>query len=271
MRKIFKAKNFSFPLGEKTYIMGILNVTPDSFSDGGKWLDIGAAVGHAVQMQNDGADIIDIGAQSTRPGYTRIPAEDEEKRLLPFLQAVRESVSIPVSVDTFYPSVAKKALLFGADIINDVTGYADEEMYRISSESGCGCIIMHDKADGIKDFFKSVLEKCDSFGIERERVCLDPGIGFGKTHNANLEILRKCGKYRVDECALLIGASRKRVVGAPCGDPPFEQRLAGTIAAHVLAISAGADIIRVHDVAEAVQSARVADAIVRGYDGSDYY
>lgn len=271
MRKIFKAKNFSFPLGEKTYIMGILNVTPDSFSDGGKWLDIGAAVGHAVQMQNDGADIIDIGAQSTRPGYTRIPAEDEEKRLLPFLQAVRESVSIPVSVDTFYPSVAKKALSLGADIINDVTGYTDENMYRISARYGCGCIITHDRADGIKEFFERAVEKCDSFGIERECVCLDPGIGFGKVCRADLDILRECGKYRVDECAILVGASRKRVVGAPCGYPPFEQRLAGTIAAHTLAISAGADIIRVHDVAEAVRSAKVADAVVRGYDGSYYY
>ncbi len=271
MKKIFKANSFSFPLGRKTYIMGILNVTPDSFSDGGKWLGIDAAVGHAVQMQNDGADIIDIGAQSTRPGYTRISAEDEEKRLLPFLRAVRKAVSVPVSVDTFYPSVAEKALFYGADIINDVTGYADEDMYRVSSRSGCGCIITHDKADGIREFFESAVEKCGRFGIERERVCLDPGIGFGKTYGTDLEILRECGKYRADECALLIGASRKRVVGAPCGNPPFEQRLAGTIAAHVLAVSSGADIIRVHDVAEAVQSARVADAVVRGYDGPDYY
>lgn len=271
MQKVFKAGKHIFPLGEKTYIMGILNVTPDSFSDGGKWFNIDAAVEHAVQMQNDGADIIDIGAQSTRPGYTKISAEDEEKRLMPFMEAIRRAVDIPISVDTFYPSVAQKALSYGADIINDVTGYADEEMYRISAACDCGCIIMHDKADGIKEFFGDVIKKCDSYGIKRERVCLDPGIGFGKTHGINLEILRECGKYRVDECAILIGASRKRVVGAPCGNPPFEQRLAGTIAAHVLSIAAGADIIRVHDVAEAVQSAKVADAIVRGYDGQDYY
>lgn len=271
MQKIFKVGKYNFPLGEKTYIMGILNVTPDSFSDGGKWFEVNTAVEHAVQMQRDGADIIDIGAQSTRPGYTKISAEDEEKRLLPFLEAVRGAVDVPISVDTFYPSVAKRALSFGADIINDVMGYADEEMYRISADCGCGCIIMHDKADGIKEFFDDVIKKCDNYGIERERVCLDPGIGFGKTHSMNLEILRECGKYRIDECALLIGASRKRVVGAPCGNPPFEQRLPGTIAAHVLSISAGADIIRVHDVAEAVQSARVADAIVRGCDVSDCY
>lgn len=271
MEKVFKAGKHLMPLGEKTYVMGILNVTPDSFSDGGKWFDVSSAVKHAVQMQNDGADIIDIGAQSTRPGYTKISAEEELERLLPFLEAVRNSVDVPISVDTFYPSVAKKAIEYGADIINDVMGYADEEMYRISAECDCGCIIMHDKADGIREFFEGVIEKCDSFGIERERVCLDPGIGFGKTHSMNLEILRECGKYRVDKCAMLIGASRKRVVGAPCGNPPFEQRLAGTIAAHVLSISAGADIIRAHDVAEAVQSAKVADAIVRGCDGQDYY
>lgn len=271
MQKVFKARNYTLPLGEKTYVMGILNVTPDSFSDGGKWFNIDSAVEHALQMQNDGADIIDIGAQSTRPGYTKISAEEEENRLIPFLKAVRKAVSVPISIDTFYPSVAEKSLEYGADIINDVTGYVDEEMYRISAKSDCGCIIMHDKADGIKEFFESVIEKCDKYGIARERVCLDPGIGFNKSHSMNLEILRECGKYRVDECAILIGASRKRVIGAACGNPPFDQRLAGTIAAHTLSIASGADIIRVHDVAEAVQAARVADSIVRGYNGQDCY
>lgn len=271
MKKLFKAGKYTLPLGEKTYIMGILNVTPDSFSDGGKWLDVDSAVERAIQMQNEGADIIDIGAQSTRPGYTKISAEEEKRRLFPLLELIRKAINIPISVDTFYPSVAEMALSYGADIINDVTGYADEDMYRISAKCDCGCIIMHDRADCIKEFFENIVKKCDDYGIERERICFDPGIGFGKTHGMNLEILRECGKYRVDECAILIGASRKRVVGMPCGNPPFEQRLSGTIAAHVLSISAGADIIRVHDVAEAVQSAKVADAIVRGYDGQDYY
>lgn len=271
MKKIFKAQNYKFPLGEKTYVMGILNVTPDSFSDGGKWFDVDSAVKHAVQMQNDGADIIDIGAQSTRPGYTKISAEEEWQRLFPVLERVRKAVDLPISVDTFYPLVAQKALDAGADIINDVTGFADDDMYKIASESDCGCIIMHDRADGIKQFFEEAIKKCDKLGIERERVCFDPGIGFGKTHQTNLDILKDSGKYRVDECAILIGASRKRVIGVPCGNPPFDQRLAGTIAAHVLAAASGADIIRAHDVFEAVQSLRVTDAILGGCDGQDYY
>ena len=262
---IFKAGKFELKLGKKTYIMGILNVTPDSFSDGGKWLDVDAAVAHALQMQADGADIIDIGAQSTRPGCVKITAEEELKRLLPILWALKRQIRIPISVDTFYPKVAKKALNEGVDIINDVTGFKDTEMVKIACQSDCGCIVMHDgHNDQMRGFFKAKLEEMLKSDISKERICFDPGIGFGKTYEENLSAIRNLKNFSIDGCTMLVGASRKRVIGSSCGNPPFEDRLPGTIAAHTIALIGGANILRVHDVKEAVQAAQVADAILRG-------
>ncbi len=261
---IFKAGRFELPCDKRTYIMGILNVTPDSFSDGGKWLKIDTAVEHAIQMQNDGADIIDIGAQSTRPGFIKVSPQEELERLLPVLQALQRQLNIPISVDTFYPEVAEKALYYGIDIINDVSGFADDKMLKLASTSNCGCIVMHNgPATQTKNFFKSRLEKMLSMDISQERICFDPGIGFGKTYAENLSIIKNLQDYSIDGCSMLVGVSRKKVIGASCGEPPFEERLPGTIAANTLAVAGGANIIRVHDVKETVQAAQITDAILK--------
>ena len=268
---MFSAGKYQLPLGEKAYVMGILNVTPDSFSDGGHYIIPEKAVQHALEMQNQGADIIDIGAQSTRPGGISISVEEELNRLLPVLELLQNKLAIPISVDTFYPEVAEAALKSGVSILNDVTGFDDPEMVAVAAKSDCGCIVMHhtgvDGSENIiskmNQYFMNKIEKLVHYGIKQDRICLDPGIGFGKTHEQNLQILANVGKLHVDGCALLIAASRKRVIGGECGNPPFEQRLAGTVAVHSIAIADGADMIRAHDVAEAVQSAKVASAIRR--------
>lgn len=264
MSRMFQAGRYSLPLGEKTYVMGIVNVTPDSFSDGGKWNDPAAAVEHALQLEEQGADILDVGGQSTRPGYTPISAQEEWERLSPVLDQLVELSRVPISVDTFYPEVARLSLQAGVDIINDVTGFRDSEMYELAAQCGCGCVIMHDQPgfDAILPFFKDRRAKAEEYGIKADRLCFDPGIGFGKTYEENLRVLRELSDLIEPDCAMLVGASRKRVIGMPCGNPPFAERMPGTIAAHTVAILGGADIVRVHDVKEAVQAARVADAIL---------
>lgn len=265
----FSAGNYRLPLGEKAYVMGILNVTPDSFSDGGLFFSPEKAVRHALDMQSEGADIIDIGAQSTRPGGTKISPEQELERLLPVLEQLHNQLDIPISVDTFYPQVAAAALKNGAAILNDVTGFDNSAMVAVAAKSDCGCIVMHHTgADSniiiaVHQYFIKQLEMMNHKGITSERICFDPGIGFGKTHEQNLQLLANVGKLCIGDCALLIAASRKRVIGGECGSPPFEQRLAGTIAAHSIAVMDGADMVRAHDVPEAVQSTKVASAIRR--------
>ena len=247
--------------------MGILNVTPDSFSDGGKYLAPEKALAHALEMEQEGADIIDIGGQSTRPGYKAVPAEEEWARIGPVVEAVVKGTSAAVSVDTFYPEVAKRALEAGAHIINDVSGFGDE-MLSAAAGSGCGCIVMHprgaiggDILTEVRDFFEERLKRAGELGICRERLCFDPGVGFGKTYEDNLRLIASVGSTKIPGCAYLMAASRKRVTGAPCGDPPFEERLPATIAAHTIAAFNGADILRAHDVKEAVQAARMTDAL----------
>jgi dihydropteroate synthase len=265
MSAVWKAGRYILPLGHKTYVMGILNVTPDSFSDGGRYTDPGAALEHALQMQEEGADIIDLGGQSTRPGYEAIGAEEEWARLAPVMSRLCGALSVPVSVDTFYPLVAGRALSAGADVINDVTGFQDPAMFQLARESGCGCVVMHSGAgvDTIRPFFARRLQEAVQQGLDPAQLCFDPGIGFGKTYEENLAVLREMRGLLLPPYAMLVGASRKRVIGAPCGNPPFTKRLPGTLAAHTLAVAGGADVVRVHDVAEAVQAARVADAILR--------
>ena len=262
---VFHAGKYSLPLGQKTYVMGIVNVTPDSFSDGGKWSNPEKAAEHALLLQEQGADFLDLGGQSTRPGYTPIGWRVEWARLEPVFALLKGKVQIPVSVDTFYPEVAERALEAGADIINDVTGFARQEMFSLAKQYNCGCIIMHDQPrfETIRPFFARQLEKAVQFGLSPEQVCFDPGVGFGKTYEENLRIVGELKTLLIPGTAMLVGASRKRVIGQPCGNPPFTERLPGTIAAHTLAIAGGADIIRVHDVAEAVQAVRVADAVLQ--------
>jgi dihydropteroate synthase len=265
----FSAGKYRLPLGEKAYVMGILNVTPDSFSDGGLFLSPEQAVRHALNMQEEGANIIDIGGQSTRPGSTRIAPEQELARLLPVLKQLHSQLDIPISIDTFYPQVAAEALANGASIINDVTGFDDPAMAAVAAQSDCGCIVMHhtgtdsDIICEVHQYFMKQLEMLYHRGIAKERICFDPGIGFGKNHQQNLQLLANAGKLRAGDCALLIAASRKRVIGAECGNPPFEQRLGGTIAVHSIAVADGADMVRVHDVPETVQAVKLASAIRR--------
>jgi len=270
---MFSAGQYQLPLGERAYVMGILNVTPDSFSDGGLFLSPEKAVSHALEMQREGADVIDIGAQSTRPGGTKITPEEELARLLPVLKQLQGKLNIPISIDTFYPQVAAASLENGASILNDVTGFDDPAMVAVAAKSDCGCIVMHhigsdsDIIIAVRQYFIKQMEIMNHAGINSGRICFDPGIGFGKTHEQNLQLLANVDKLRVDGCALLIAASRKRVIGGECGNPPFEQRLAGTVAAHSIAVLDGADMVRAHDVPEAVQSTKVASAIRRARIG----
>ena len=280
---LWRAGRDSLPLGEKTYIMAIVNVTPDSFSDGGKYFSAEQAIRRALDAQDQGADIIDIGAQSTRPGFSPISAEEEAARLVPVLEGLRGRLHVPVSIDTFYPGVALESLRLGADILNDVTGFSDPEMIAAAAGADCGCIVMHNTAfsilpdapshdaghetepitERVRGFFDRRGAELVRAGIAMERICFDPGIGFGKTLEENMGLLANTHLLTDGlDSAFLMAASRKRVIGAPCGDPPFEQRMPGTIAAHTIAQCGGADILRVHDVPEAVQAARVADALL---------
>lgn len=264
---VFQAGEFSLPL-DRTYVMGILNVTPDSFSDGGKYLDPTAALERALEMKAEGADLIDVGGQSTRPGYTAISPEEEWERIRDVLPALVKKTGLPISVDTFYPWVAQRALEAGASILNDVTGFGPE-MLAVAAGSRCGCIVMDPGTTGgdicarVRGFFLDRLEAAQRAGIARERLCFDPGVGFGKTVEENLDLIAHVERTKVEGCAFLMAASRKRVTGAFCGNPPFEERLPATLAAHTASILGGADLVRVHDVKEAVQAARMADALKR--------
>lgn len=272
--RLFTAGRCRMELGDAAYVMGILNVTPDSFSDGGKYFSLKDAEQHALEMQEMGADMIDVGAQSTRPGWVQVSPEEELQRLLPVLDILACRVGVPVSVDTFYPQVAKQALAHGASIINDVTGFADPDMVQTTAGTDCGCIVMYPRGEEEGDiigqlnrFFAGKRRELEDAGIEKSRICFDPGIGFGKTYEQNLEILANTAEIDTGGCALLMAASRKRVIGQPCGNPPFEQRMPGTLAAHSISVYSGADLVRAHDVAEAVQAAKVAAAIRRAKHG----
>jgi len=273
----FTARDFRFPLGKRTYIMGILNVTPDSFSDGGLYLDPEKAVQRALEMQREGADIIDIGAQSTRPGARPLTAHDESERLAPVLEALKGKLDIPLSVDTFHAGVAEFALKNGAAIINDVSGKLNPDIALLVKNYCAGWVIMHNAGGAsavdvrheggvlqtVRSFFIKSAEQAKAFGIGPEQLCFDTGIGFGKSHADNLALLRHLKEVRIDGSAMLTGASRKRVVGHATGEQTPEFREAGTVAAHTAAIAGGTDIIRVHDVRQALQGARMADALFR--------
>ena len=259
----FKANNYCLDLSKKTYVMGILNVTPDSFSDGGKYNDIDSAVARALEIQSQGADILDIGAQSTKPGFKKISADEELKRLLPVLEAIKGKINIPISIDTFYPKVADTAIGLGADIINDVMGWDFEGMLKIASKTKCGLVIMHvgSQINDIKPFFISRLKKSTEYFIDKERLCFDPGIGFGKNYEDDVQAIKQINEYKIDGCAVLIGASKKRLIGHFCDDDTIEKRLPGTIAVNAVAALNGANIVRVHDVIQTVNAMRLVDEL----------
>lgn len=269
--RIFEGKRFHFDLGKRTYIMGILNVTPDSFSDGGLFADPEVAVRHGLEMQEQGADIIDIGAESTRPGHTPISPAEEIERLKPVLRVLCEKLSVPISIDTLHPETADWALGEGAAIINDVTGVFNPAMAEAVKKHEAGWIVTHgadaDAVDtgapleDVRVFFEDMIRKCTAFGLRKEQLCMDPGIGFGKSRPGDYAVLRDLRLLETD-CAMLVGASRKRLIGEVSPSAPME-RLAGTVACHTAAVAGGADFLRVHDVFEGTQGARVADALYR--------
>jgi dihydropteroate synthase len=252
-------------------VMGILNVTPDSFSDGGQFSDPAVAIAHARRMVDEGADILDVGAESTRPykGAQPVSLDDEFARLKPILSEVVR-LGLPVSIDTTKAKVAAWALEQGATILNDVWGLQrDPDMARVAAEHGVPIIVMHNRADvdpaldimaDVKAFFARSLEIAARAGIAHERIVLDPGIGFGKTPEQSIAVIAQLGELRSFELPLLMGLSRKRFIDFISPSAPTE-RIGGSIAGNILAVLAGADIVRVHDVAEIVQALRVTAAI----------
>lgn len=278
MAYYFKGKGFSFEINKRTYIMGILNVTPDSFFDGGQWNSPEKAVEHALKMQEDGADIIDIGAQSTRPGSTLLSEDEELEIIKKYIPAVTSAVNVPVSVDTFYPKVAEYCLENGAKIINDVSSKMDREMALVVKKHNAGWIVMHtgnasasqeadySKCGGVVNdvlvFFDKAEEIAAEYSISRENICFDMGFGFGKSHFDNLELLRNIDKLKSPERALLTALSCKRLVKNETGADGYD-RVFGTLAADTLAIAGGTDFIRVHHVKEACLAAKMTDAVVR--------
>ena len=274
---IFSGNNFNFELGKKTYIMGILNVTKDSFADGGKYNTPKKAKEHTKEMIAQGADIIDIGAQSTRPGSILMSAQEELNIIKQYLPYLANEFDCVYSVDTFYPEVAEYALKNGASIINDVSGNFNEEMARLVLKYDCGWIITHtgggnaeivptyktSVTEDIIEFFNDILDKCTQFQIPQNRIMLDIGVGFGKNHKQNIEIIKNINKIKRNDVALLTALSLKRVVGIAT-DSDKEDRLYGTISANTLAIAGGTDFIRVHNVKETALGAKMADVVVRG-------
>jgi len=252
----------------RTLVMGILNVTPDSFSDGGRYNAVEAAVAHALAMEQEGADIIDIGAESTRPGHTKIDTATELARIMPVIEALRGRVAVPISIDTTKAAVADEALRAGASIVNDIWGLvADPRLAELAARHEAGLVVMHNREEidasidivaDLKNFLRQSRDRAFLAGVPQARVALDPGIGFGKTLEQNYQALAHLAELKELECPLLVGASRKSLIGKIVTSTP-EERLPGTIALHTAAILNGAEIIRVHDVKEAVQAARVTD------------
>ena len=250
----------------KTLIMGIVNITPDSFSDGGKYFDNGSALNHALKLIDEGADIIDLGAQSTRPGYEEISSAEEWERLEPVLINLRKNSDIPISIDTYFPSVAEKALSEGADIINDVSGRLSPQMAEIIKKYGAGWVIMHSGAGSVNEvfaFFREAEAFCEKEKIAKKQICFDPGIGFGKDYEQNLELIANIGEYKLKGYPFLMGLSRKRVIAQASGQKEPEKRIFGNIAAHTVSVSGGANIIRVHDVENEKQGIKTAEEIIK--------
>lgn len=258
-------------------VMGILNVTPDSFSDGGQHFGIKAALAHALRMLNEGADLIDIGGESTRPGADAVSPSEEADRVLPVIEALRrERPDARISVDTRHPEVARAALKSGADIVNDITGLASPDMRRVCAELPCGVILMHmqgepktmqqnphytDVVAEVRDFFTARVQAAEQDGIARNRICLDPGIGFGKNVQHNLLLIRHLEQTRVHDLPMLMALSRKRFMGAILEDPQTPKiSPLPTVVMSLLAADAGAELHRVHDVAPLVQALRLRHA-----------
>ncbi|NER22048.1 MAG: dihydropteroate synthase [Symploca sp. SIO1C2] len=280
-----KIRDSLFLWGERTYLMGVLNVTPDSFSDGGEFNTPAAALAQAQRLVDAGADIIDIGGQSTRPGAQLVSEAEELQRVLPVVEAVRSSLNVPISVDTNRASVAEKAVAAGADVVNDISGGTfDPDMLPVVAQLHVPIILMHmrgtpqtmqqltdyqDLIGEIYQFLEGQIVAALAAGIERSHLIIDPGIGFAKTFEQNLSILRQLPTFQALDVPLLIGVSRKSFIGHILNQPNPKNRVWGTAAACCSAIAAGAELLRVHDVLEMRDVSLVADAIWRKSDNND--
>jgi len=260
-----------FNTKENTYIMGILNVTPDSFSDGGKYQSMDTALYKAEEMIRDGAAILDIGGESTRPGFTPVSEEEEMERVLPVIESIKKRFEIAVSVDTYKSNVAEAAILAGADLINDIWGLkADAKMADVIAKYQVACCLMHNRKDTnyvdfIKDMQKDLQETVNlakKAGISEEKIILDPGVGFAKNYEQNLEAIRNLGSIKALGYPVLLGTSRKSVIGLTL-DLPSEERVEGTLVTTVAAVAQGAAFVRVHDVKENARAIKMAQAIYR--------
>jgi dihydropteroate synthase len=265
-----------FSWGERTFIMGILNVTPDSFSGDGLYLDTGAAVAQAKCMVAEGADIIDIGGESTRPGAPEITTEEEINRVVPVIQRLRAEIDVPISIDSYKSEVAQAAVDAGASMLNDVWGLKrDPGLAALAANSDVPIILTSSqRGEPARDIVSAIIADlhraigmADAAGVPPGNIIIDPGFGFGKTVTQNLELLRRLGDLRMMNKPVLLGTSRKSTIGRVLGDCPTDERLFGTVATTVIGIMNGADIVRVHDVKENAQAARMTDAVVRGFDG----
>jgi dihydropteroate synthase len=270
-------------LGERTLIMGVLNVTPDSFSDGGKFLDVERAAKHALEIERAGADILDIGGESTRPGSTGISAEEEIRRVVPVLENLRGKLTVPISIDTQKAQVAQAAVNAGAAMLNDVSALrSDPTIAEIACRHGLPIILMHmrgtprsmQEGPFARDVMQDVLQglrqavaRARQLGISKTQIIVDPGIGFGKSFDQNFELLAHLSRFARLGYPLLVGPSRKAFIGHALGGVPAEQRLWGTAATVTASILAGAHIVRVHDVAEMAQAASIADALLAAQNG----
>jgi dihydropteroate synthase len=262
--------------GPGPFLMGVVNVTPDSFSDGGRFLDPDAAVAQALRLAEEGADLVDLGGESTRPGAPAVAADEEVRRVVPVVERLRaRGFALPVSVDTWKGAVARAALAAGADLVNDVTGLADPDLGRAVAEAGAPVVLQHtrgtpadmssravygDVAGDVARELEAALLRAEAAGIPRERTILDPGLGFAKTAEQSVELLARVGELRALGRPLLVGPSRKSFIGKVTGAPVAE-RLPGTLAAVTACVLAGVELLRVHDVAAARQAAVVAAAI----------
>ena len=265
-----KIGNRIFDTANRTYVMGILNVTPDSFSDGGKYTDVDIALKKAEEMMHDGADIIDIGGESTKPGYVPVGTQEEIERVIPVIEKIKANLDIPVSLDTYKAEVAKAGIAAGADLINDVKGLQESpKMAKIIADGKVACAIMHNRTFmNYNDFFSDMqndlsayIETARNAGIADDKIIIDPGVGFAKTHEQNLEVINRLEQFHCFGYPILLGTSRKSVIGLTLDLPVFE-RVEGTLVTTVMAVMKGCSFVRVHDVKENVRAIRMTEAIL---------
>lgn len=270
--RIMRIGSRDFATSGHTYIMGILNVTPDSFSDGGKFNQMDAALKHAEEMIADGAAILDIGGESTRPGYTKISDEEEISRVVPVIEAVKKEFDIPISVDTYKSGVAKAAAEAGADLINDIWGLKyDDHMADVIAKSGLACCLMHNRdnaeyqnfMEDMKQDLRETIALAKAAGIEDDKIILDPGVGFAKSYENNLEVIRRLKEFNELKYPVLLGTSRKSVIGLTL-DLPAAERVEGTLVTTVMAVEADCMFVRVHDVKENYRAIQMTEAILYG-------